>query len=1037
MLSEFKFLFLAITLIALGSLGYSQLAYAGVSATGGVVTTFGDYKIHYFDVDGTFVVTGSGDIEYLIVGDGGAGGIKVDNPNGGGGGGGGGVLLNQTGYPVTTGSYAVVFDDSKTGSHSFDGIEAEIGGKGGNGDQGAPGDGLPGGSGGGCGGVGGFPGIGGLSLPITTPVQQGNAGGGAPGEPACISSNAGGGGGGCGSVGVKNGGASNPGAGGAGCTMDFSGTSLTYAAGSVGKYNGNAGSGVGCPQGVGTDGCIILRYILLSPTPPIELFSDALSETSVKLTWKLPFKDRGNPIVGYKIEIESPKGTGFSVLVANTTNTNLTYTQTTGLISSQEVNYRVSAINVEGAGDPGNESSTDTFGSVTPKRTNPLNLVWTTITNAIALDKNLDGFADQIYSYSNVAQNYTFTRILGDGNNTNSILLESGHTLQNINSYQDQIFVTSATGCNTSLYNYDTTTGVTQTDYVNDTGSGTLAYVIGMPGVNNEGVLHAVCHNTDEYIVKNSTTTILNNISVTTETSYGFNTALSWSDIGGNNAFSSLSEDIGGVGVFPVLTTETETGHCSSTGCIVGVTDASEIKPTTTSGSVGASVAGSIQMYLAGIELPSGDKPITPQSLWDNYLPDVTINRNSLVPALLHFEILDTALTNDPYRFIFEDGFERYLVYVSGNDLIYAPIGNAFLSDRSVAYVIPDADPDTFDAQVPSSVITTRAYTIFTPVTSVSASYQGMISIVSGYPVAIDSGATLRSIDSQGHNDLSIIPWVIGLTTGQTPLSVTVSGAPVYAGIELRHETNLYLTERQYAFDTQVLAADNTLTVDLTTGECVDVFIRDLDTTPVGDYDLVGNLCNSGAMPKSIVFTQNLAFTFWTLPWGVNHVYSQSITEVVTQVRNDNQPFDYTVNLYHANGTLGSTIPYTGTTPSTAFDERSFNTTNMVLPSRLEVLDNNDELIYYATIGFPNYFSGTSAFFLEWFEIDGFNLLYMLPIIFAAMFTRNTVGIGTGLTVALISILAWTGFIVIDEIVVYALIFFAIIGMIAYRQLRS
>src|SRR5210317_235492 len=63
-----------------------------ISATGGTITTSGDYKIHSFTGDGCFVVSsignpaGSDSVDYLVVaGGGGAGG------DGGGGGGAGGV----------------------------------------------------------------------------------------------------------------------------------------------------------------------------------------------------------------------------------------------------------------------------------------------------------------------------------------------------------------------------------------------------------------------------------------------------------------------------------------------------------------------------------------------------------------------------------------------------------------------------------------------------------------------------------------------------------------------------------------------------------------------------------------------------------------------------------------------------------------------------------------------------------------------------------------------------------------------------------
>src|SRR6056300_290658 len=65
-----------------------------ISATGGTITTSGDFKIHTFTGDGCFVVSdagnpvGSTSVDYLVVAGGGAGGGADGGTNGGAGGGG-------------------------------------------------------------------------------------------------------------------------------------------------------------------------------------------------------------------------------------------------------------------------------------------------------------------------------------------------------------------------------------------------------------------------------------------------------------------------------------------------------------------------------------------------------------------------------------------------------------------------------------------------------------------------------------------------------------------------------------------------------------------------------------------------------------------------------------------------------------------------------------------------------------------------------------------------------------------------------------
>ena len=73
---------------------------AGIVATGGTVTTAGDFKYHVFTVSGTFTLSNSGTVSYLIVGGGGGGGDRH-----GGGGGAGGVLSST--WAATPGSYTI------------------------------------------------------------------------------------------------------------------------------------------------------------------------------------------------------------------------------------------------------------------------------------------------------------------------------------------------------------------------------------------------------------------------------------------------------------------------------------------------------------------------------------------------------------------------------------------------------------------------------------------------------------------------------------------------------------------------------------------------------------------------------------------------------------------------------------------------------------------------------------------------------------------------------------------------------------------
>ena len=168
------------------------------SATGGCVTTSGNFKIHTFNADANFIVSqvgndagGSNKVSYMVVAGGGGGGARTTPP------------ANAT-------------------------------------------SGSAGGSGGGVGGVGcGIAAAAGNTPPVNPP--QGNNGGTRSGSPQ----QAGGGGGGAGAVGGNGCGATN-GAGGAGVTSSISASPVTRAGGGSGA--GASGATAGGPGGGGAGG---------------------------------------------------------------------------------------------------------------------------------------------------------------------------------------------------------------------------------------------------------------------------------------------------------------------------------------------------------------------------------------------------------------------------------------------------------------------------------------------------------------------------------------------------------------------------------------------------------------------------------------------------------------------------------------------------------------------------------------------------------------------------------------------------------------
>jgi len=239
-----------------------------IVATGGTITTSGDYKIHTFTGPGTFCVSnvgnpiGSDSVDYVVVAGGGAGGAT----HGGGGGAGGfregynpgsytasplatsALPVTATGFPITVGggaSTAPTSGDQKgaSGSASTFSTITSAGGGGAGGGSGGNGIGLNGGSGGGGGNTGSSAGGTG-NTPPTSP-SQGTDGG--------VGNSCGGTGGGGGAtvVGVSSPGGNTSGPGGDGATSSINNTPTARAGGGGGGNSSPSSNGAGGAGGGG------------------------------------------------------------------------------------------------------------------------------------------------------------------------------------------------------------------------------------------------------------------------------------------------------------------------------------------------------------------------------------------------------------------------------------------------------------------------------------------------------------------------------------------------------------------------------------------------------------------------------------------------------------------------------------------------------------------------------------------------------------------------------------------------------------------
>jgi len=230
--------------------GTFKVSGADLILSGGAVTTSGADIIQTFNSSGTLNVTGSGNVQVLVIAGGGGGGMDIS-----GGGGGGGYQYNAS-YAVTTGAYTVTVGTGGAGeitsgaSKGDDGTNSVFGTitatGGGGGGSGSNRNGANGGSGGG-GADNAGQGLGGTG-------SQGSNGGDAEVD----GSSGGGGGGGNTAVGANASGDAG-GNGGAGTSNSISGAAVVYAGGGGGSARtsatagGTGGSGGG-GRGAGSAG---------------------------------------------------------------------------------------------------------------------------------------------------------------------------------------------------------------------------------------------------------------------------------------------------------------------------------------------------------------------------------------------------------------------------------------------------------------------------------------------------------------------------------------------------------------------------------------------------------------------------------------------------------------------------------------------------------------------------------------------------------------------------------------------------------------
>ena len=196
---------------------------------------------------------------------------------------------------------------------------------------------------------------------------------------------------------------------------------------------------------------------LTVPNAPTNLNATAVSDSQINLSWTAPVNSTADQVNGYMVEVRPFCAGSFIALVANTTSTSTTYSNT-GLASSICYEYRVSAINPVGTGNPSNLASATTWSvpsaplSLTADATSSskINLNWTAPSNPGGTPVN---------GYKIERRNGctgSFASLVANTSNTNTAYSDMG--LVNGTCYEYRIFAHNMVGTSVTSNNAAATT---------------------------------------------------------------------------------------------------------------------------------------------------------------------------------------------------------------------------------------------------------------------------------------------------------------------------------------------------------------------------------------------------------------------------------------------------------------------------------------------------------------------------------------------------------------------------------------------------
>ena len=193
------------------------------------------------------------------------------------------------------------------------------------------------------------------------------------------------------------------------------------------------------------------------PNPTTNLNATVISSAQINLSWTPPVNSTIDQVNGFKIEIRPFCSGSFSVLVANTTNTTTTYSNT-GLAEGICYEYQVSAINPAGTGNASNIASATTWTvPSTPTSLTAIAVSQSQINMSWTVPSNTGG--TPLVGYKIERRDScagSFSTLVANTGNTSTTYSNTG--LLNGTCYQYRVFAHNAVGTSLASNNATATT---------------------------------------------------------------------------------------------------------------------------------------------------------------------------------------------------------------------------------------------------------------------------------------------------------------------------------------------------------------------------------------------------------------------------------------------------------------------------------------------------------------------------------------------------------------------------------------------------